>query len=74
MDKERANFCGYFDPVENAWCPPDEAADSQARRRLEALFGQQENAASDERVRTASETDSARAKLEALFKVNDREK
>jgi hypothetical protein len=36
-DKERANFCGYFEPAAGRFRPGDPAADS-ARTALDALF------------------------------------
>jgi hypothetical protein len=38
QNKERANFCGYFEPVAGRFRPGDAAADD-ARTALEALFG-----------------------------------
>lgn len=60
-DKERANFCDYFKPREDAWssAPQDEAA--QAKAQLDALFGGGANTSQ------ASAADTARAELEALF-------
>lgn len=37
-DKERANFCDYFQPRPGAWQAPTPEAD-KARAALEALFG-----------------------------------
>ena len=37
QDKERANFCGYFEPAAGRYKAPSEGAD--ARAALEALFG-----------------------------------
>lgn len=37
-DKERANFCGYFEPAAGRYRPPAAAAD-EARNALNALFG-----------------------------------
>jgi hypothetical protein len=38
-DKERANFCDYFKPKENAWSPQATSAADEAKRRLEEMFG-----------------------------------
>jgi hypothetical protein len=38
-DKERANFCDYFRPSEQAWRPGERSAAEKAREELEALFG-----------------------------------
>jgi len=38
LNKERANFCGYFEPVAGRFRPGDPAAD-EARSALESLFG-----------------------------------
>jgi hypothetical protein len=38
QDKERANFCGYFEPVAGRFRPSNTGADT-ARAALEALFG-----------------------------------
>lgn len=73
-DKERANFCGYFDAVANAWSPPDEAAASQARDRLEALFGKAEKPCASEGTNPVPRADSVREELEALFTGKNREK
>lgn len=56
-DKERANFCGYFEPSAQAYRP---AVDSTAsRQQLEALF--------DGAVGSKSTGDDGRAALERLF-------
>jgi hypothetical protein len=38
QNKERANFCGYFEPVAGRYRPAGPAADD-ARSALDALFG-----------------------------------
>lgn len=38
-DKERANFCDYFKPKENAWSEKATTAADAAKAALEQLFG-----------------------------------
>lgn len=38
-DKQRANFCDYFQPSASAWRPAELTAAERARAELEALFG-----------------------------------
>jgi hypothetical protein len=38
LNKERANFCGYFEPAAGRFRPADSAGD-KARTALDALFG-----------------------------------
>ncbi|MHB8405895.1 MAG: hypothetical protein ACYDCJ_10775 [Gammaproteobacteria bacterium] len=37
-DKQRANFCEYFQPRMNAWQAPDHSAADQAKEDLQKLF------------------------------------
>ena len=39
LDKEKANFCDWFTPSANAYCPAAKIADEKARSRADALFG-----------------------------------
>jgi hypothetical protein len=39
QDKQRANFCDYFQPTKTAYRPGDLSAADRARADLEALFG-----------------------------------
>lgn len=59
-DKERANFCDYFDPVPGAYKPSGSAAEA-AKRQLAALFGE----AAPSEAETAA--DKARNELRNLF-------
>ncbi len=54
VNKERANFCGYFKPRPNAWQAP--ATTDVTRRALDALFG------------GVADTPPAPAALEDLFR------
>lgn len=45
-EKERPNFCDYFKPTPHAFSPQAIDAESAARRRLEALFGQADDGSS----------------------------
>lgn len=62
IDKERANFCDYFELRLDAYVAPQAAAD-KARAELDALFGGAPRAANA--VKSAE--DAARAALENLF-------
>ncbi|MDZ7753099.1 MAG: hypothetical protein U5S82_15930 [Gammaproteobacteria bacterium] len=63
--KDRANFCGYFEPRAGAYAPANDDAAARARAELEALFGlappPQAGAEESEEVRRARE------ELERLF-------
>jgi hypothetical protein len=59
-DKERANFCDYFKPREDAYSTTSTDAASKAQAELDALFGGAKAAG-------PSAADKARAELEALF-------
>lgn len=63
--KDKANFCGYFQPRAGAYAPGNDEAAARARAELEALFGlapppAQEGDESEEVRR-------AREELERLF-------
>ena len=63
-DKQRANFCGYFQIDPHAFtASPDQAAG--AHRQLDALFGGESSTAAAE---GRSDEDTARAQLEQLFR------
>ncbi|GFE81009.1 hypothetical protein GCM10011487_30090 [Steroidobacter agaridevorans] len=61
-DKERANFCDYFKPREDAYSTKSTDAASKAQAELDALFGKKPDAPAE-----PSAADKARAELEALF-------
>lgn len=63
-DKERANFCDYFKPKQDAYSAVSLEAASKAKTDLEALFGGGSRAAD---VAQPSAEEKARAELEALF-------
>ena len=63
-DKERANFCDYFKPREDAYSNQSTDAAAKAQAELDALFGGTKKAADAEQPSAA---DKARAELEALF-------
>ena len=70
LDRERANFCQYFKPRPGAWTPGELAADRDARRELDSLFGKaaEETSVEDPGVTAGKpESDRARSELERLF-------
>ena len=62
QDKERANFCGYFQVRPAAYHRRDGTATQSAQVQLDALFGNASGA-----TPSPSEPDAARAALERLF-------
>jgi hypothetical protein len=63
-DKERANFCDYFKPREDAYSAKSTDAAERAQAELDALFG---GAKKSDEAAQPSAADKARAELEALF-------
>jgi len=64
-NKERANFCGYFQPRPQAFTAHDPQPEQGARNALDALFGDD----SDDRDATSgmNDVDAARQQLDKLF-------
>ena len=63
-DKQRANFCGYFQINPHAFSEPS-AHTGESARQLDALFGG-ESSSADSESRTAE--DELREQLEQMFK------
>lgn len=59
-NKERANFCDYFQPRPGAWSAPGTQAADASRQALDALFG-------DGGEGGKSATDGTRGELDDLF-------
>lgn len=72
-DKDRANFCDYFNPHATAYRKQDDADAQRARNKLAELFGEEPPAdESDENSNSPlSEADTALAKLNRLFGDKD---
>ena len=72
-DKDRANFCDYFNPHATAYRKQDDAEAQRARNKLAELFGEEPPAdESDENSNSPlSEADTALAKLNRLFGDKD---
>ncbi len=64
-NKERANFCGYFQPRPEAFAAQDPRAARDARDALDALFGDDSNDRHD--TAAVNETNAARQQLDKLF-------
>ncbi len=62
-DKERSNFCGYFQPMPRAYHPRDESQAATSRSKLEALFGVESSPGRT----SSSDADAARERLNDLF-------
>lgn len=61
-DKERANFCDYFKPKQDAYSAVSLDAAAQAKAALEAMFG-----GGAPKAAAPPAAEKARAELEALF-------
>lgn len=64
-DKKRANFCGYFQPCENAK-ENDNEAEISSKASLQSLFGLEQGGDN----LSASNADTALQELDALFGLN----
>ncbi len=76
-DKEKANFCDFFQPRPDAFTAIDDSEARKAKADLEALFGvDSAKPASDESPQNtaAAESDAAREQLERLFGLGDESK
>lgn len=65
-DKERANFCGYFQPRPNAYVASDGGQEARAQAELAALFGDTGGAGEEGDAEAAIEPD--RQALDDLFR------
>jgi len=68
-DKQRSNFCGYFQPKQNAYQDQDSSAGNSAQQELAALFGE-----SVEVPNTVNDAEKAKTELEKLFGGSDSKK
>ena len=64
QDKERANFCDYFQPRPDAFVMQDDSGVREARAGLDALFS---GAKSSDEANTPSAEERARQQLQDLF-------
>lgn len=69
QDKQRANFCGYFQPRDGAYNKRSDAVTQEAWTQLEALFGGAGGRDGQDKhgAEGRTEADMARERLEALF-------
>ncbi|MCH2356548.1 MAG: hypothetical protein MK319_07765 [Pseudomonadales bacterium] len=72
-EKDRANFCDYFDPHATAFRKQDASNALRARSELAELFGEEPPACDSDKNRNTplSEADAALAKLNRLFGDDD---
>ena len=63
-DKERANFCGYFQPRPDAYAGQVADPAREAKARLDALFGDTQKGGAEG---IASDAERARRRLDGLF-------
>ena len=72
-EKDRANFCDYFDPHATVFRKQDASNALRARSELAELFGEESPADDSDKNRNTplSEADAALAKLNRLFGDDD---
>lgn len=75
-DKERANFCDYFQPRPDAYTAADHREADKAKAELEALFGmpagKSDDAATPGQSSNSADTEAAREQLDQLFGLGDK--
>ncbi len=73
-DKEKANFCDFFQPRPDAFTAVDDSEARKAKADLEALFGvDSAKPASEEASQNAAaaESNASREQLERMFGLGD---
>lgn len=71
-DKERANFCGYFKPIPDAYQARDGTAADEAKAKLSSLFGDADGSEDGSGKPRQSEAEAARDKLNRLFGIDEK--
>ena len=67
-DKQRRNFCGYFQPSKTAYQAANTASVDESKKSLDALFDLKSDGNNNASGPSASAEEEARRKLEDLFK------
>ena len=70
-DRERANFCGYFQPRPNAWAGVAADPTRQAMACLDALFGDTSEGVQTQGI--TGDIENARRRLDDLFGPDEEE-
>ena len=72
LDKDKANFCDYFNANPNAFIASDDSEARAARAKLAELFGEEPPISEDkDKQSPQSEADKALAELKRLFGDDD---
>lgn len=69
VDKQRANFCGYFQPEPDAFKQQDSTVTNSAQQQLADLFNEPVNLPG-----SSNDPDQAKTELEKLFGNNETDK
>lgn len=73
LEKEKANFCEFFDPSPNAFIESDNSAAELARVKLAELFGENPNLDDSTAKSNASPQSDAEKALEELNRLFDKD-